>query len=241
VFANCREITIAATTGVMTLPPVKSAIASAMIAAFVAVFALPAAASEQPAGSQPAHVDAKADARTCEDLIATAERQLKVPTQLLHAISIVESGRWNEARNRSEPWPWTVYAQSRGQRFASKAEAIAEIERLQQIGVRNIDVGCMQVNLRYHGKAFSSLDEALNPLLNVAYAARFLRSLYEKTRSWTTAMARYHSATPKHARNYRKKVLAAWRAARKVAYDERRIALADERAARRDKWKREQD
>ena len=54
-------------------------------------------------------------------------------------------------------------------------------------------------------------------------------------------MARYHSATPKHARNYRKKVLAAWREARKVAYEERRIALADERAARRDKWKREQD
>ena len=87
----------------MNLPSVNSTIASVTIAAFVVVFVLPATASEQPAVNQPAHVDAEADARTCEDLIATAERQLKVPTQLLHAISIVESGRWNEARNRSEP------------------------------------------------------------------------------------------------------------------------------------------
>ena len=85
----------------MNLPPVKSAIASAMIAAFVTVFALPAAAGE---------------------------RQLKVITQLLHPISIIKFGQWNEARKRSESWPWSVDAQSWGKRFSSKAEAIVEIK-----------------------------------------------------------------------------------------------------------------
>ena len=176
--------------------------------------------------------DPIANAMTCEALIAAAEAQLKVPTQLLHAIAIVESGRWNSDRKRSEPWPWTLYAQGKGKRFASKADAIAEVERLQSKGIRNIDVGCMQVNLHYHGHAFNSLEEALDPLMNVAYAALYLRKLFDTTRSWTVAMARYHWNTPKHARKYRKRVLAAWREARQVAFEERRLALAEQQAER---------
>ena len=38
--------------------------------------------------------------------------------------------------------------------FSSKAAAITAVRKLQADGVRNIDVGCMQVNLKYHPKVF---------------------------------------------------------------------------------------
>ena len=62
----------------------------------------------------------------CERHIAEAETTLDIPRQLLLAISVVESGVWDEARRRSTPRPWTVYAQKRGRRLANKAEALAE-------------------------------------------------------------------------------------------------------------------
>ncbi len=44
----------------------------------------------------------------CERHIAEAETTLDIPRQLLLAISVVESGVWDEARRRSTPRPWTV-------------------------------------------------------------------------------------------------------------------------------------
>jgi hypothetical protein len=169
----------------------------------------------------------------CERHIAEAERALDIPTQLLQAIGLVESGVWNEARARSVAWPWTVYAQKRGRRFASKAEAVVEVRRLYNLGVRNIDVGCMQVNLHYHGQAFDSLEEAFDPTHNVAYAALLLKSLYRNARSWSAAIARYHSWTPGLARKYHNKVKNAWTTARRVAYEDRRLADQEARRARR--------
>jgi len=51
-------------------------------------------------------------------------------------------------------WPWTINAQGKGQFFKTKAEAVKAIKNLQAQGVKSIDVGCMQINLSYHGKAF---------------------------------------------------------------------------------------
>ncbi|MDZ7712446.1 MAG: hypothetical protein U5L06_04740 [Rhodovibrio sp.] len=68
-------------------------------------------------------------------------------------------------------------AEGRGRYLPSKAAAIAEVRDLQARGVSNIDVGCMQVNLHWHGDAFESLEQAFDPAYNVAYAAAFLLDL----------------------------------------------------------------
>lgn len=169
----------------------------------------------------------------CERHIDAAEISLNIPRQLLLAISVVESGVWNEERVRSTPWAWTVYAQKRGRRFDTKAEALAKIRRLLNLGMHNIDVGCMQVNLHYHGDASDNLAEALDPAHNVAYAETFLKKLYSDAHSWSTAIARYHSWTPKFARIYHNKVKAAWTAARRIAYEDRHLANQATYKARR--------
>jgi hypothetical protein len=181
----------------------------------------------------------------CAALIAEAERAEGIPSRLLAAISLAESGRYDEDRREIIAWPWTINAEGQGQFFETKSEAIAAIEKLRARGIASIDVGCMQVNLRHHPNAFESLEEAFDPQSNVAYAARFLKGLYGDTSSWSQAVAFYHSTARELNAPYRAKVYRlvaqVWRsdAEKKrqeviAAYLERRAAYEARRAAQRD-------
>ena len=165
----------------------------------------------------------------CERSVFHEERAQRIPARLLHAISIAESGRWNKARKEIAAWPWTVTSGGKGQYYPTKIAAIRAVQRLQRQGVRNIDVGCMQVNLRYHPKAFKSLDEAFDPTANARYAGRFLTKLHQKKRSWVQAVKHYHSATRSLHMRYRAKVYKIWRAERRKARDERNAKQRENR------------
>jgi hypothetical protein len=166
--------------------------------------------------AQPARAEAD-PAQLCAAQVARAESLNGIPKGLLGAISTVESGRWDRERRMAVAWPWTVTSGGDGQFFPTKAEAIAEVRRLKAKGVRNIDVGCMQINLHHHADAFDSLEEAFDPFTNTAYAARFLRALFDSHQDWMTAASHYHSATPELGARYRQKVLAAWNGESAVA------------------------
>jgi hypothetical protein len=148
--------------------------------------------------------------RLCADAIARQDRTGVTPRHLLSAISLNESGRTDPATGRRGSWPWAVMAEGQGRYLPTKAAAIAEVRGLQARGIRNIDVGCMQINLYYHPDAFASLEAAFDPATNVAYAADYLRSLYEDLGSWPEAAGRYHSATPGHKLPYQARVMATW-------------------------------
>lgn len=146
----------------------------------------------------------------CREQTARFERNEAIPHKLLEAISIVESGRWDPARKAGFAWPWTVTAEGQGQFLPTKAEAIAEVRRLKARGVKNIDVGCMQVNLHHHAGAFPDLETAFDPVANVAYAAGFLKRLFAEQGSWPMAAASYHSRNEAFAIPYKAKVMTAW-------------------------------
>ena len=167
----------------------------------------------------------------CARAIVQAEQQADLPPHLLTAISKGESGRWHAETGSSRAWPWTVTAQGKGRFLPSKAAAIAEVRRLQAEGIRNIDVGCMQINLRYHPQAFESLETAFDPVRNIDYAAAFLSGLREDYRSWIRAIGYYHSKTPHLSNAYRRKVAKLWREERRQARLERRQVREAERAA----------
>lgn len=168
------------------------------------------------------------DSKVCGAETIRQERQMGIPDRLLHAISLVESGRWDADRRETIAWPWTVMAEGQGRFLPSKAAAIAEVKKLQARGVRNIDVGCMQVNLQAHPDAFASLDEAFEPSSNVAYAARFLVGLYNSAQNWATAGAYYHSQTPSEAAPYKAKLLSTWNNAKGHGDARVQLAMADE-------------
>lgn len=145
------------------------------------------------------------------------EQAMGIPQHLLGAIALAETGRWDEDSRASFAWPWTVMAQGRGRYFPTKAEAVAEVKRLTAEGITNVDVGCMQINLYYHGGAFANLTEALDPSANVAYAGEYLKTLFASTGSWTQAAAYYHSTTPDLSAAYKQKVVDLWNRTRRGA------------------------
>lgn len=149
-------------------------------------------------------------AKQCTRYLPRYERQYGIPVHLLAAISSTESGRWHDGLHISLPWPWTINADGKGYYYNSKQEAVSAARRLMSNGAHSVDVGCMQVNLQHHPKAFSSLDEAFEPEYNVAYAATFLHSLYEESHSWHAAAAAYHSRTPSAGMQYVSQVYDRW-------------------------------
>ncbi|MBL4906064.1 MAG: transglycosylase SLT domain-containing protein [Sneathiella sp.] len=152
---------------------------------------------------------------TCRTATAMTEKQLRLPTRLLNAISLAETGRWHDKNREIVAWPWTVYSEGRGRYLPSKAAAIAEVRKLQAKGVKNIDVGCMQVNLHWHPKAFKSLEEAFDPTANTSYAGNLLKKLRNESKSWNFAVAYYHSRTKKYYVPYKAKVIRLWKEDRK--------------------------
>lgn len=189
------------------------------VLAFLAAFMAALAHETRAAAAQSWEICARAAAQ------AEALRP-DLPPHLLLAVAKVESGRWHRDAGARFAWPWTVNAGGKGQFLPSKEAAIAKVRRLRAEGRRNIDVGCMQVNLHFHGHAFDSLEEAFDPASNVAYAAGLLLHLREKAGSWTRAIGDYHSRTPRYSGPYRLRVFRAWR-------EERRAAQAAEVKARR--------
>jgi hypothetical protein len=148
--------------------------------------------------------------RLCPQAITAAERTQAIPKHLLSAIALAESGRKHPTLGKRMPWPWTVMAEGQGRYLATKQAAIDEVRQLQARGISNIDVGCMQVNLYHHPDAFFGLEQAFDPASNVAYAGRFLRSLFADSGAWDEAAGRYHSATPGLKDPYRDKVVQIW-------------------------------
>jgi hypothetical protein len=150
------------------------------------------------------------DAFLCQKQTRGFETVLSIPTHLLTAISLAESGKWDQESKALSAWPWTVMAEGKGHYMPSKQHAIAKVAQLLTKGVKNIDVGCMQINLFYHPKAFEDLNAAFDPERNVGYAANFLAAINQLTQSWPQAAANYHSTTTSKNQKYLNKVLALW-------------------------------
>lgn len=143
----------------------------------------------------------------CSLIFPYFEKKYRLPKDLLHAVSLQESQLMYPKHNISIVWPWTVNVNSKGYYFRTKAEAVRFTKIKLRAGIKNIDVGCMQVNLKYHPNAFNSIEQAFSPKKNIAYAAKLLKSNYLKSKDWSKAVGNYHSYRKKNSVNYAKKIL----------------------------------
>jgi hypothetical protein len=200
-------------------------IASIKLRTWITATVVFVALSVSPVASKP-----RDTAEFCKRATAGQESARRIPRKLLYAISIAETGRWDKIRGENTAWPWTVTSSGKGRYFPTKRAAIRAVRKLKRHGEQNIDVGCMQINLKYHPKAFKSLDDAFDPAKNTAYAAEFLVKLRENKRSWMQAVKHYHSATRALHNPYRAKIYKIWQAERRKA---RNTQIAQERSLRK--------
>jgi hypothetical protein len=152
-------------------------------------------------GASPALADDSTEtSMICDRAAFVASRELGVPLDLLRAISLTETATRKNGRSRT--WPWTVNMEGDGYWFSSRQEAYDFTKKHRLAGATSFDIGCFQINYRWHKAAFASLDAMFDPLENAKYAAEFLKSLHEELGDWTSAVGAYHSRTPKYARKY---------------------------------------
>lgn len=137
----------------------------------------------------------------CESAASRAAQETGVPVDVLLAIALTETGRMQDGQLR--PWPWTANAEGRGHWFATRAEADTFARQLLARGQRLFDLGCFQINWRWHGAEFDRPGDLLDPLTAARYAARHLAALHRELGSWEAAAGAYHSRTPAHAARYR--------------------------------------
>ncbi len=178
---------------------------------------LPAAAGAtpvpDPVGILPPHAPpaarrawAAGQSGLCLVAAGEAEARLGLPRGTLGAIARVETGVVLPVTGDVEPWPWTVNGGGTGHWYPTRAAAAREAALLLARTGMDVDVGCMQVSMRYHRDAFASLADALDPAINVRFGAALLRGLAGGRRDVRDATGRYHSGTPALGDPYRERV-----------------------------------
>lgn len=100
-------------------------------------------------------------------------RRHRIDPYILYAVALTES-RKNGEQNRVMPWPWAI--NNAGNAFIpnSQQEAEALLNQMLDQGKRNIDIGIMQVNLRWHGHRVAKPELLLIPSTNLEIGASVL-------------------------------------------------------------------
>lgn len=141
------------------------------------------------------------EASLCRLAAQNASARTGVPQDVLLAITLAETGR--SIGGKAQAWPWAMNTGGESHWFSTADELYSAAESRLSAGATNIDLGCFQLNYRWHSAGFPSLQAMIDPDLNALYAARFLADLYRETGDWSAAAAAYHSRTPEYADAYR--------------------------------------
>ena len=144
-----------------------------------------------------------ATASLCDAAAVRAADRHDVPRDILLSLTRTETGR--SRAGQIEPWPWAVNRAGDGRWFETRDAALSFATTSLRSGHQNFDIGCFQINFRWHKHHFTSLAAMFDPEANADYAARFVRDLHREFGSWTRAAGAFHSRTPEHSSRYLKR------------------------------------
>jgi soluble lytic murein transglycosylase-like protein len=143
----------------------------------------------------------------CASKLPYFEKKYNIPKHTLYSIALKESGKLHSTRKFHIVWPWAVNLEGQSHFFNTKREAINFVKQQIIDGKENIDIGCMQINIKHHIDAFLTLEEGFDPTINIDYGAKFLKSKYDQLKNWRKAISHYHSATEKLGTKYQQDVV----------------------------------
>ena len=123
----------------------------------------------------------------CEEQMTRAAQAYEIPLNILYSVGLTETGHEGMLS------PYDMNVDGRAVLSDSLPQALARFEYERARGAKLIDVGCMQINHRWHGQNFHSLADMFDPERNVEYAASFLKTLRAQEGFWTLAVARYNA------------------------------------------------
>lgn len=159
-----------------------------------------AGVASAPLHAAPERTVISREAEICDRAAHAAANGIGVPIDVLLAITRTETGRTKNGL--TEPWPWAVNMEGRGLWFDTQSEAMSYVFDHFRTGARSFDIGCFQINYRWHGSKFTSIEQMFDPYANARYAAEFLKRLFDESGDWRIAAGAFHSRTPKLADRY---------------------------------------
>jgi len=135
-----------------------------------------------------------------------AAQRVGIPSTVLYAVALQESGI--RRNGRIVPWPWSLNVAGQSRRFATRADACAGLQSAMRATAHTrIDAGLGQINLGYHKHRFASPCDLLDPYKNLAIAAEILQEQHTAGEEWLLAIGRYHRpAGGEPAARYRRSV-----------------------------------
>ena len=147
--------------------------------------------------------------KLCENTIESVELQTDIPKGLLLGIGKAEAIR--KINNKYIIWPWTINHAGKSLFFDNKEQMKNYVFKNLKRKDFNIDVGCMQINIKWHKNNFKKISDMFEVTPNISYAASFLKQLKNKHGSWDKAIKHYHSSDPKKNNPYLIKVKSFWK------------------------------
>lgn len=147
--------------------------------------------------------------KLCENTIESIELQTDIPKGLLLGIGKAEAIR--KINNKYIIWPWTINHAGKSLFFDTKKQMSNYVFKTLKRNDFNIDVGCMQINIKWHKNNFKKISDMFEVNPNISYAASFIKQLKNKHGSWDKAIKHYHSSDPKKNNPYLIKVKSFWK------------------------------
>ena len=135
-----------------------------------------------------------------------AAQRAGIPSAVLYAVALQESGI--RRNGRIVPWPWSLNVAGQSRRYATRADACAGLQQaMRSTPHTRIDVGLGQINLGYQQQRYASACDLLDPYRNLAIAAEILKEQHTAGEDWLLAIGRYHRpAGGEPAARYRRSV-----------------------------------
>jgi hypothetical protein len=137
--------------------------------------------------AEPVMAETGAPPGPCEREMTRAALAENIPLGVLYSVGLTETGQHGRLQ------PFALNIDGVGTVATSLPEALALFRKAREKGAKFIDIGCMQINHRWHAAHFESLEAMFDVRRNVSYAAHFLKELRAREPSWTLAVARYNA------------------------------------------------
>lgn len=118
----------------------------------------------------------------------------QVPSSLLYAIALNETGQTFTQKQVKQPYPYAINVSGKSYFYPSHAKACEALRQfISRYPLKNIDVGIAQINLGWNGvRYFRTACQGFDVPTNLNAAAQILRDCYLERGNWLTASGCYH-------------------------------------------------
>lgn len=126
---------------------------------------------------------------------------------LIYAVALAESAS-GRGKDSVSPWPWTLRAPERGYYEKNRLSAEIRLEELVREHGHMIDVGLMQINLRWNGHRVSSMHDLFDIETNIMVGAEILaEAIMSSPTDLELGVGRYYTWNEPRARSYGSRVI----------------------------------